>query len=97
MKGATMAYIIQRYTALQARSHGLDLPYRSWLTGSLTAVHTLTKATVDIRGTTDIDGMLGLLGHDCIKNSLHSFRRAMTSLVADLCPKRMTHMPHKHE
>ena len=40
-------------TFLHARSNGLDLPYRHWLTGSLTAVTTLTKATVDIRGGVD--------------------------------------------
>ena len=35
-------------TFLQARSNGLDLPYRHWLTGYLTAVNKLTKATVDM-------------------------------------------------
>jgi len=45
-------------TFLQARSNGLDLPYRHWTTGYLTAVNKLTKDTVDMRGTTDIDGML---------------------------------------
>ena len=59
-------------TFLQARSNGLDLPYRHWLTGYLTAVNKLTKDTVDMRGTTDIDGMLRLLEHYCIKNSQHS-------------------------
>jgi hypothetical protein len=43
-------------TFLQARSNGLDLPYRHWLTGYLTAVNKLTKDTVDIRGTADVDG-----------------------------------------
>ena len=57
----------------------------------------LTKDTVDIRGTTDIDGRLWLLEPYCIKNPLHSFSRAMASLVTDLYPKRRTHMPHKHE
>jgi hypothetical protein len=84
-------------TFLQARSNGLDLPYRHWLTGYLTAVNKLTKATVDIRGTTDIDGMLGLLEQYCIKNRQHSFSRAVEALVKDLYPQRMTHMPHKHE
>jgi hypothetical protein len=84
-------------TFLQARSNGLDLPYRHWLTGYLTAVNKLTKATVDMRGTTDIDGMLGLLEHYCIKHRQHSFSRAMESLVTDLYPKRMTHMPQKQE
>ena len=79
----------------QARSNSLDLPYRHWLTGYLTAVNKLTKATVDMRGTTDIDGMLGLLEHYCIKNPQHSFSRAMEALVADLYPKRMMHMPSK--
>ena len=46
---------------LHARSNRLDLPYRHWLTGYLTAVNTLTKDTVAIRGTTDIDGILWLL------------------------------------
>jgi hypothetical protein len=32
-------------TFLQARSNHLDLPYRHWLTGYLTAVNTLTKDT----------------------------------------------------
>src|SRR3989442_11866438 len=84
-------------TFLQTRSNGLDLPYRHWLTGYLTAVNKLTKDTVDMRGTTDIDGMLGLLEHYCIENPLHSFSRAVESLVTNLYPKRMTHMPHKHE
>ena len=84
-------------TFLQARSNGLDLPYRHWLTGYLTAVNKFTNETVDIRGTTDIDGMLWLLEHYCIQHRQHSFSRAVESLVADLYPKRMTHMPHKHE
>ena len=32
-------------TFLQARSNGLDLPYRQWLTGYLTAMNKLTKDT----------------------------------------------------
>ena len=84
-------------TFLQARSNRLDLPYRHWLTGYLTAVNKLTKDTVDIRGTTDIDGMLGLLEQYCIKHREHSFSRAVESLVTDLYPKRRTHMPQKHE
>jgi len=84
-------------TFLQARSNGLALPYRHWLTGYLTAVNKLTKDTVDMRGTTDIDGMLRLLEHYCIKNSQHSFSRAMEFLVTDLYPKRMTQMPQKQE
>jgi hypothetical protein len=84
-------------TFLQARSNGLDLPYRHWLTGYLTAVNKLTKDTVDMRGTTDIDGMLGLLEHYCIKHRDHSFSRAVEFLVTDLYPKRRTHMPQKHE
>ena len=82
---------------LQARSNRLDLPYRDWLTGYLTAVNKLTKATVDIRGTTDIAGMLGVLDQYCRKNPLHSFSRAVEALVKDLYPKRMTHMPQKPE
>ena len=50
-------------TFLQARSNGLDLPCRHWLTGYLTAVNKLTKATVDIRGTSDLDGMQLSLEH----------------------------------
>jgi hypothetical protein len=84
-------------TFLQARSNSLDLPYRHWLTGYLTAVNRLTKDTVDMRGATDIDGMLGLLEHYCIKNPLHSFSHAVESRVTNLYPKRRTHMPHKHE
>src|SRR5436309_11774425 len=84
-------------TFLQARSNGLDLPYRHWLTGYLTAVNKLTKETVEMRGLTDTDGMLGLLEHYCIKYPLHSFSRAVEALVTDLYPKRRTHMPHKHE
>ena len=84
-------------TFLQARSNSLDLPYRHWLTGYLTAVNKLTKDTVDIRGTADIDGMLWWLEQYSIKNPRHSFSRAVESLVADLYPKRMTRMPQKHE
>jgi len=84
-------------TFLQARSNGLDLPYRHWVTGYLTAVNKLTKDTVDMRGSTDIDGMLGLLDHYCIQHRRHSFSRAVESLVADLYPKRRTHMPQKDE
>ena len=84
-------------TFLHARSNGLDLPYRHWLTGYLTAVNTLTKDTVDVRGRTDIDSMLGLLEQYCIKYRQHSFSRAVEALVKDLYPKRMTHMPHKHQ
>jgi hypothetical protein len=47
-------------TFLQARSNGLDLPYRHWLTGYLTAVNKLTNNTVDMRGSTDMDGILKL-------------------------------------
>ena len=84
-------------TFLQARSNGLDLPYRHWLTGYLTAVNKLTKDTVDIRGTTDIDGMLGWLEQYCIQNRQHSLSRAVEALVKDLYSQRMTHMPQKHE
>ena len=84
-------------TFLQARSNSLDLPYRHWLTGYLTAVNKLTKNTVDMRGTTDIDGMLWLLEQYCMKHPLHSFSRAVESLVQELDPKRMTHMPQTHE
>ena len=84
-------------TFLQARSNRLDLPYRDWLTGYLTAVNKLTKATVDMRGTTDIAGMLGVLDQYCRKNPLHSFSRAVEALAKDLYPKRMTHMPQKQE
>jgi hypothetical protein len=80
-------------TFLQARSHGLDLPHRHWLTGSLTAVNTLTKDIVDIRGTTDMDGMLWLLEQYCLKHPLHFFSRAVAFLVTALYPQRMTHMP----
>src|SRR5215468_8849129 len=52
-------------TFLLARSNRLDLPYRDWLTGYLTALNKLTKATVDMRGTTDIAGMLGFLDQYC--------------------------------
>jgi hypothetical protein len=82
-------------TFLQARSNGLDLPYRHWLTGYLTAVNKLTKDTVDIRGTTDSDGILGLLEQYCIKHRQHSFSRAVEFLVTDLYPKRRTHMSQK--
>ena len=85
------------HTFLQARSNGLDLPYRHWLTGYLTAMNKLTKDTVDIRGRTDIDGMLGSLEQYCIKHRQHSFSRVVEALVKDLYPKRMTHMPHKRE
>ena len=84
-------------TFLEARSHRLDLPYRDWLTGYLTAVNKLTKATVDMRGTTDIAGMLGFLDQYCITYRQHSFSRAVDALVKELYPKRMTHMPQKQE
>jgi len=84
-------------TFLQARSNRLELPYRHWLTGYLTAFNKLTKATVDIRGTTDSDGMLGVLEHYCIKNRQDSFSWAVEALVTDLYPKRRTHMPQKQE
>ncbi|SRR5216684_7809758 len=64
-------------TFFQARSNSLDLPYRHWLIGYLTAVNKLTKDTVDMRGTTDMDDMLGLLEHYCIKHRQHSFSRAV--------------------
>src|SRR5262249_3755210 len=54
-------------TFLQAVSNSLDLPYRHWLAGYLTAVNKLTKDTVDMRGSNDIDGMLWLLEQYCIK------------------------------
>ena len=84
-------------TFLQARSNNLDLPYRHWLTGYPTAVNKLTKETVDIRGTTESDGMLWVLEQYCIKHRDHSFSRAVESLVTDLYPKGRTHMPQKHE
>ena len=80
-------------TFLQARSNGPDLPYRHWLTGYLTAVNKLTKSTVDMRGTTDIDGMMVLIEKYCLDHPRHSFSRAVESLVTALYPKRMTHMP----
>jgi hypothetical protein len=84
-------------TCLQASSNSLDLPSRHWLTGYLTAMNKLTKDTVDIRGTTDIEGMLWLLEQYCIQNRQHSFSRAVEALVKNLYPQRMTHMPQKHE
>src|SRR5512132_929210 len=84
-------------TFLQARSNSLDLPYRHWLTGYLTAVNKLTKETIDIRRTTESDGMLWVLEHSCLKHRQRSFSRAGESLVTDLYPKRKTHMPQKHE
>jgi hypothetical protein len=84
-------------TFLLAQSNRLDLPYRDWLTGYLTAVNKLTKETVDMRGTMDIGGMLGFLEPYCRKNPLHSFSQAVEALVKDLYPKRLTHMPHKQE
>jgi hypothetical protein len=62
-----------------------------------TTVNKLTNDTVDIRGPTDIDGMLGLLEHYCIKHRQHFCSQAMESVVTGLYPKRMTHMPHKPE
>jgi hypothetical protein len=84
-------------TFLQARSNSLDLPYRHWLTGYLTAVNKLTKETIDIRRTTESDGMVWVLEHSCLKHRQRSFSRAGESLVTDLYPKRKTHMPQKHE
>ncbi len=80
-------------TFLHARSNGVDLPYRHWLTGYLTAVNKLTKDTVDMRGTTDIDGLLLSLAQYCIKHPLHSFSRAVEALIKELYPKRVTAMP----
>jgi hypothetical protein len=69
------------------------MAYRHWLTGYLTAVNKLTKATVDMRGTTDMDGLLGWLEHYCVQHPRHSFSRAVVSLVTALYPTRMTAMP----
>jgi len=80
-------------TFLQARANRLDLPYRHWVTGYLTAVNKLTKETVDIRGTTDTDGMLEGLEQYCIAHPLHAFSRAVEALVTELHPQRITHMP----
>jgi hypothetical protein len=41
--------------------------------------------------------MLWLLEQYCIKHRQHSFSRAVASLVTDLHPKRLRHMPQKHE
>jgi hypothetical protein len=71
------------------------MAYRHWVTGYLTAVNKLTKDTVDMRGTTDIDGMLLVLEQYCIQHPSHSFSRAVESLVTALYPKRMTHMPQE--
>src|SRR5437899_10368857 len=79
-------------TFLQARSNGLDLPYRHWLTGYLTAVNKLTKSTVDMRGTTDIDGMMVRIAKYCVNNPRHSFSRAVESLVRALYHERMKHV-----
>src|SRR5262245_33209475 len=81
-------------TFLQARSNSLDLPYRHWVTGYLTAVNKLTNDTVDIRGKTDIDGILGLLEQYYIRHPSHSVSRAVEALIKTLYPKRTTHMPH---
>ena len=48
------------------------MAYRHWLTGYLTAVNKLTHNTVDMRGTTDTDGILWLLEQYRIKHPLHS-------------------------
>ena len=68
-----------RQTALRARSHGRDFPYRHWLTGALTAMNTRIKATVDMRGRTNIDGMLRLLARYYFKQPHHSFSCAVDS------------------
>ncbi len=81
-------------TFLQAESNGLDVAYRHWVTGYLTAVNKLSPHTVDIRGTTDIDGMLVRITRYCAQHPRHSFSRAVKALVKTLYPKRMTHMPH---
>ncbi len=81
-------------TFLQARSNGLDMAYRRWVTGYLTAINRLTKETVDMRGTTDIHGILLALEQYCIQHRQPSFSRAVESLVTELYPKRMTRMPH---
>jgi hypothetical protein len=57
----------------------------------------LTQDTVDMRESADIDGRLWSLEQYCIQYRQHSFSRAVEALVKDLYPKRMTHMPHKHE
>ena len=53
----------------------------------------LTKDTVDMRGTTETDGLLLSLAQYCIKHPHHSFSRSVESLITALYPKRMTHMP----
>ncbi len=77
----------------QASADGLDITYKHWLTGYLTAVNKLTKDTVDIRGTADIDKMMVSLRHYCAQHLSQSFSAAVEVLVTELYPKRMTAMP----
>jgi hypothetical protein len=89
-----------RHTALQARGNGLDLPYRHWLAGYLTAVTKLTKAMVNMRGTTHIDGMLWLLEQYCIKHRQRSsvtpwnpWWLTYTQSAGRTCPKSTSDCP----
>ena len=84
-------------TLIQASADGLDITYRHWLTGYLTAVNKLTKDTVDMRGTADIDRMMVSLRHYCAHHLTNSFSAAVEVLVTELYPKRMTHMPQAQE
>jgi hypothetical protein len=82
---------------IQASAHGLDITYRHWLAGYLTAVNKLTKDTVDMRGTTDIDRMILSLKNYCASHRAKSFSAAAEVLITELYPKRMTQMPKKQE
>jgi hypothetical protein len=84
-------------TFVQASAHGLDITYRHWLTGYLTAVNKLTKDTVDMRGTADIDRMILSLKNYCASHLAKSFSAAVEVLITELYPKRMMQMPKKKE
>jgi hypothetical protein len=78
---------------IQASADGLDITYRHWLTGYLTAVNKLTQDTVDMRGTADIDRMMLSLKNYCAHHLSQSFSAAVEALVVALYPKRVTAMP----
>lgn len=78
-------------TYTTARRDQSDLMYRVWLGGYLTATNIDTPDTVDIGGSTDLNGLLGWLDNYCQTNPTSSFGNAAEALVIFLYPKRQTH------
>lgn len=75
------------------RKAGRDNPYLGWLGGYLSAINRVTPETYDIRGGTDMDGIMLWLDKYCDSHALDTISDAVEALVLELHPRRITKGP----